>query len=272
MSESSPNPGRRAIVTTSWDDGHPADLRLADLLEKHGVPGTLYIPRENPLDGLAVMSEADIRGLADRGFEIGAHTLNHAVLPTLDDITAQREIADSRQWVQDVTGQRCDVFCPPNGKHHTRHVEMIRDAGFAGYRTVEFWSLDHPRRKYDGLVEMPTTLLALPQPVIGVAKNLIKRRATKGIKHYLRRGLRGSWADHAATMLDHAIATGGVFHLWGHSWELEDHDQWDALEGVLKRIADHANTGRVTLLNNGELSAAERQPTNASQPSATQPA
>ena len=27
---------RPLLVTTSWDDGHPSDLRLADLMEKHG--------------------------------------------------------------------------------------------------------------------------------------------------------------------------------------------------------------------------------------------
>ncbi|MEM7624862.1 MAG: polysaccharide deacetylase family protein [Planctomycetota bacterium] len=246
-----------AVVTTSWDDGHPADRRLADLLEKYGVPATFYIPRENPLDDLPVMSCSGIRDLAGRGFEIGGHTLSHAVLTTLDDTEAQREIADCRDFVQDLTGQPCAVFSPPNGKHHVRHIEMIRRSGFDGYRTVEMWSLDRPRHQTNGLLEMPTTLTALAQPVIGVAKNLVKRRAVRGMARYLRRGLTGSWAEHAAAMLDRAVATGGVFHLWGHSWELDDFDQWDELEGVLQRITDLAAAGRVRLLSNGELCTTE---------------
>lgn len=35
---------RRAVVTSSWDDGHPLDLRVADLLARCGVKGTYYVP------------------------------------------------------------------------------------------------------------------------------------------------------------------------------------------------------------------------------------
>ena len=130
---------------------------------------------------------------------------------------------------------------------------MIRDAGFEGYRTVELWSLDRPRIKTGGLLEMPTTLLALPQPVIGTAKNLIKRRAWRGMTRYLQHGRAGGWADHAAAMLDRAIARGGVFHLWGHAWELEEQDQWAVLETLLRRLADDAASGRIRLTTNGGL-------------------
>ena len=32
------------IVTTSWDDGDPSDLRVAELLAARKLPGTFYIP------------------------------------------------------------------------------------------------------------------------------------------------------------------------------------------------------------------------------------
>ena len=35
------------IVTTSWDDGHKLDLKLAKLLKKYGVPATFYIAPNN---------------------------------------------------------------------------------------------------------------------------------------------------------------------------------------------------------------------------------
>jgi hypothetical protein len=31
------------IVTTSWDDGHPADERVLDMLAERGLRGTFYI-------------------------------------------------------------------------------------------------------------------------------------------------------------------------------------------------------------------------------------
>src|SRR5262245_15905834 len=66
------------LVTTSWDDGHPADLRVADLLDKHGLKGTFFIPCSNS-EGRSVMCSSDVAELGRR-FEIGGHTQNHVSL------------------------------------------------------------------------------------------------------------------------------------------------------------------------------------------------
>ena len=61
---------RKAIVTTSWDDGHPLDLRVVDLLARYGIKGTFYVPllyRSRP-----VMEKAQIIAILDRGMEIGS--------------------------------------------------------------------------------------------------------------------------------------------------------------------------------------------------------
>ena len=44
---------------------------------------------------------------------------------------------------------------------------------------------------------------------------------------------------------------GGVFQLWGHSWEIEQERQWDRLEKLLATIA--ANKDKVTSMTNSEL-------------------
>lgn len=248
--------GRRAMVTTSWDDGHPQDLRLADLLESHGIPGTFYIPQSNPLNDLPVLTPAQVRSLADRGFEIGAHTMNHVVLTDTAHDAARREITDSKAWVSDVTGRDCPMFCPPCGKHTSAHVEMIREANYAGYRTVELWSTARPRPKGQGLVEMPTSVSAAPLEPARVVRNLLKRRAIGNAWRYVKHGRSGDWTDHAKALLDHAIATGGVFQLWGHSWELEDHNQWDRLDAVLAHLARHAD--RVDFGTNAQVCSATR--------------
>lgn len=33
---------KQLIITTSWDDGHPLDLKIAELLDKYGINGTFY--------------------------------------------------------------------------------------------------------------------------------------------------------------------------------------------------------------------------------------
>ncbi len=45
------------------------------------------------------------------------------------------------------------------------------------------------------------------------------------------------WATLAIALFDRVLATGGVFHLWGHSWEVDRLGQWDRLTRVLDHIA-----------------------------------
>ena len=47
-------------LTTSWDDGHPLDLRLADRLAARGFTGTFYVPRHNR-EGRPVLSAREVR-------------------------------------------------------------------------------------------------------------------------------------------------------------------------------------------------------------------
>jgi len=257
-----------AVITTSWDDGHLADLRLADLLERYRIPATFYIPQYDRLADQPVLKPAQLRTLADRGFEIGAHTINHAVLTTVTDEIARQEIAESRRYIADATGRDCTMFCAPQGKFTPAHVQMIRDAGLAGLRTVEMWSTDWPRprqaansaNRFD-FAEMPTTLQAHPQTAASIARNLLKRRAVSNAWLYLKHGRAAGtdWPTQATALLKHVLEHGGVFHLWGHSWELEAYDQWAKLEAVLAQLRDAAD--RVTLATNGEICAAPRSST-----------
>ncbi|MEE9403706.1 MAG: polysaccharide deacetylase family protein [Algisphaera sp.] len=243
------------FITTSWDDGHPLDLQLADALEKHAVPATFYIPRNDKLNGRPVVTEDQIRALSNRGFEIGAHTLDHTPLTTVDDREAQRQIVESRKWVEDVTGKPCHLFCPPCGWFHKQHVAMIADAGFDAFRTVELWSHDLPRNTAShGLQELPTSIHARTYGLPDTARNLAKRKALGNAWRFLRCGLTGNWTDHALRLLDRAEARNGCFHLWGHSWEFENDRDWKRLDRVLGALAQRiqsSNAGPQALTNHG---------------------
>src|SRR5579872_6682713 len=92
----------RAFVTVSVDDGHPTDLRTAELLHKYGLKATFYAPAANP--ERPVMSATDLRRLSS-SFEVGGHTLNHVPLPSLPRERAWAEIVDCKNWLEDLTGK-----------------------------------------------------------------------------------------------------------------------------------------------------------------------
>jgi hypothetical protein len=235
-----------ACMTTSWDDGHPLDFRIADLLDANGLCGTFYIPQSADT---GTMPANDVRRLSER-FEIGAHTIHHTFLDTVDEPTAKAEIAGSKAWVEDVTGEPCKMFCPPAGKFVERDSRLVREAGYVGLRSVELLSLDWPRSS-DGLLIMPTTLHAFPHRPVTYIKNAVKRRSPRNLWHYVIHGGRASWEERAERMLAQVTARGGVFHLWGHSWELEETTQWDRLERVLKLMGRFKN--QLPCLTNREV-------------------
>ena len=45
---------------------------------------------------------------------------------------------------------------------------------------------------------------------------------------------------------DEMLKSGGVFHLWGHSWEIDQHKDWQRLEHVLQHIANREGVRYVT--------------------------
>ena len=237
----------RAYITTSWDDGHPLDVRVAEMLTKHSLTGTFYVPE---FSEYGTMTVANIRDLAN-SFEVGAHTVNHVVLTEATHQRASMEIAGSKLWVEDTTGLPCRLFCPPKGRFQGRHVELIREAGFLGFRTAEWFSLDFPRQNAGGLFQIPTTLQAHPHGVLSLAQNPIKRAALGNLWRFVVHGGSAAWPDLARSFLRSALTRGGVFHLWGHSWELQESGQWQRLEEVLRSLS--CFVGDAPALTNAEI-------------------
>lgn len=237
---------RLGVMTTSWDDGHPCDMRVADLLEKHRIAGTFYVPRRAETE---TMTAASLRRLSCR-FEIGAHTLDHVLLTKIPVETAWQEVSGSKSWIEDQTGTACRMFCPPRGRFDRRHVAMARQAGFIGLRSIELASLDLPSPN-DGLVIMPTTLQAFPHSAGAYLRNTCKRGSARNLLGYLLHGRASDWAGTARKFLERFAARGGVFHLWGHSWEIEQANQWQRLDEVLGMMSTYA--ARARCLANGRI-------------------
>jgi len=98
---------------------------------------------------------------------------------------------------------------------------------------------------------MPTTVQAFPHRFPAYAKNAIKRKALSNLWRYVIHGRAAEWHVIAESLLHHAIASGGVFHLWGHSWELQDVSQWQRLKDVLSLMSGFIR--QAPALTNGQL-------------------
>ena len=111
---------------------------------------------------------------------------------------------------------------------------------------------------------MPTTIQyypedhAPPRSVFGKALRVLVRNSIRRGEwgrrkelFYVFQGSGGDFMSRLQAMLDHVCLHGGVFHLWGHSWELERFDGWRQLDEFLRYAAERIPVeGR---LNNREL-------------------
>jgi peptidoglycan/xylan/chitin deacetylase (PgdA/CDA1 family) len=78
-----------------------------------------------------MMDWVKIVALSENGVEIGSHTRNHDILPSIKDPDKLRdEIVASKEIIEGRIGKRIDVMAFPNG--YTNHLinRICLDAGF----------------------------------------------------------------------------------------------------------------------------------------------
>ena len=111
-----------------------AAVQYRPTAERLSVAEALHATTAKTPAARQMLTTAQLRELANFGIEIGAHTVNHPILKSLDDAAARREIDDSRRWLRDVTGVEPVLFAYPNGKrdydYDERHAQMVNELGF----------------------------------------------------------------------------------------------------------------------------------------------
>lgn len=102
--------------------------RLAALAGVSSLPTTL------------MMSHAQVRQLHRAGMQIGAHTVRHPILCTLDDAQSEREIQAGREALEAIIDAPVRSFAYPNGRpgrdYESRHVALVKRLGFASAVTT----------------------------------------------------------------------------------------------------------------------------------------
>jgi peptidoglycan-N-acetylglucosamine deacetylase len=231
---------RPVIVTTSWDDGHKLDMKLAALLRRYGIKATFYIcPEDREFPAADRLTPAEIREVA-KDFEIGAHTLTHPHLDRLDTATAWREISDSKETLEFIVGKPLRSFCYPYGDYSEETKRLVREAGFSRARSVNCFVT----RSIDPLAT-GTSVHAFDHRRDGMM-SVLRLSGNRPWKVPLLR----RWDNLAKTMFAQARDRGEVFHLWGHSWEIEAHNDWERLESFLAWLTGQ---GGITFVCNGDL-------------------
>lgn len=76
-----------------------------------------------------LMTPDQVQQLAERGHEIGSHTLSHPILSSMAPDQRRAEIVGARQLLRDWTNREVPGFCYPNGDFNSEVIGQLREAG-----------------------------------------------------------------------------------------------------------------------------------------------
>ncbi len=121
-------------IVMSFDDGYTGQVRDAlPTLARAGWPGVLNLEVSN-ITGMG--GTRAVKRLIGAGWEIGAHTLTHPDLTTLDAVRLRDQIRGSRTSLQRDLGVGVSFFCYPSGRYDDAVVAAVKAAGYRGATTT----------------------------------------------------------------------------------------------------------------------------------------
>lgn len=206
-------------IMQCWDDGDVDDIRLVEILRKHGAKATFnlcpggwkserrlahHYQGKYPVYRLTLDEMPQVY----EGFCIGGHTMTHPHLAHIDPDWAFAELVACRQYIEKHFGQSSCGMAYPCGNYSDHVKELVRQAGYLYARTV-------------GKVDLK---LNVEDPM-----------ALHPHCHFLSPEF---WKKFEAVK-----AIDGVFYFWGHAFELMNEDaRWQEFDTMIGRLADDPAT------------------------------
>jgi len=125
----------RRPVVLSFDDGYPDQYsNAARQLRTYHWRAVLNLVVYR---GTA-LSDAQVRRMVRWGWEIGSHTLSHAILTRVSAATLRRELVLSRRILHHKFDVPVDFLCYPGGIYDRRVMRAARDAGYLAATSIRY--------------------------------------------------------------------------------------------------------------------------------------
>lgn len=154
-------PAKPAVVT--FDDGFAAQQDVMSILQKYNTKVTLYLIVGGQLShycigltriqgepcGDAYLSPDNVRQMSSSGLvEIGAHTLDHPNLASMNADDQWTQINGSKEYLQKTFGVNVTSFAYPYGQYNATSVALVAKAGFLTAVTTQPGIIQNPQQPY----------------------------------------------------------------------------------------------------------------------------
>jgi peptidoglycan/xylan/chitin deacetylase (PgdA/CDA1 family) len=137
-------------VVLTFDDGF-ADFhtQVLPVLSRYGLKATLYVVagyvgdtsrwlEDEESRSLPMVTWSQLRDIAKSGVEIGAHTMSHPSLDSIDLSHARIEITESKRALEDGLGISVESFAYPYGNFSGAVRDLVVAAGYASACAVGY--------------------------------------------------------------------------------------------------------------------------------------
>jgi peptidoglycan/xylan/chitin deacetylase (PgdA/CDA1 family) len=118
-------------IAVTIDDGFYSTYRYAwPVLKKYEIPATIFVIT-GKIGEPGWLGWKELKEMSESGFvTIGAHTISHGWLPTMDEVKVRHEIEGSKKALESGLGKRIDYFCYPLGGFNERVKKMVEEGGY----------------------------------------------------------------------------------------------------------------------------------------------
>lgn len=209
-------------ISVSVDDGHPLDLKTAEILRSKNIKAIFYIPIKNSI-GRPTLDKKQIKKLSqDPLFEIGGHTYNHIDLTKIPLNEAEEEMRTGKEALENIIGKEVTTFAWPWGKCNRELVILAQKVGFKNTRTTA--TINFNEVNSSNSLWYPNFLIK-PHSFISDIRNSMKRFDVYST-------FKRTYYCHLSHMeLPNVIDTKRKF-FWFHSWEIDEFNMWDFLKNL----------------------------------------
>lgn len=230
--------GKMKAVTFSYDDAVTQDRRLVALLDQYGLKATFNVNSGRlGLEGeLMVRGEkvshnkipaGEVRELY-QGHEVAVHTIDHPLLPSLDEAEIIRQVEEDRKTLERLSGREVVGMAYPCGGENNddRVADIIRR--HTGVRYARTITSSHRFDRQENLYRFqPSVYHMETEKLFALGNQFLSLKPDKPL----------------------------LFYIWGHSYELDAGDGWDMLEAFCRLISGQEDifygTNREVLLDCG---------------------
>ncbi len=202
--------GTDKAVTLSYDDGVEQDIRLVEIMKKHGLKGTFNLNSELWAAEGTVYPKGQVHRrmtlkaaqelFVNSGMEVAVHGVTHPFLEQLPENICTYEVLQDRINLERDFGGIIRGMAYPFGTYSDSVVETLEKCGIAYSRTTK------STEKFD----VPTDWLRMPATCHHSNPRLMELA-----ENFL---VTARWPKPK------------LFYLWGHSYEFEQNDNWHVIE------------------------------------------